>query len=440
MDADSFLSKLQKEVNKKGFDPIQDYGDDHEINSVYYSSEFEGFTEDDFIQWLTEHFEHKDGFKKETEHYEKVAKKTWDKLNKEEDKPIEGIIWKTALKDYIDSAFDSFGDRFFRNATFQNNKLVIYRCIAVEDTKEFISNLKKGTDLGEYWSWDRSGAECHWGYGKGKPIIITALASLPSIELDNTAYKNLNPALGEDEREIELKANKPITVIRVESEEGDVLFSGKKRAMASNITKEFNLTNAKLNRTLIAALKQIVFATDHKTVGKTKTWYHLTDRENFELDSDFEPQDNTFSIENRSGQKGIYLAPEIEHWVQGKGYWRPFVVEFDVDPSVKNGPGVHGRWGGEMFIPTSSFEKIEVKRVIPIDAYIREKYGDFGYVERALEQEFDTGKTIELGDWGNPINPPRGYKYTGLDVRDLSSSQTRDLVRQLEDALNTGAL
>jgi hypothetical protein len=43
---------------------------------------------------------------------------------------------------------------------------------------------------------------------------------------------------------------------------------------------------------------------------------------------------------------------DVERWLNGYGYWRPFVVEVAVDPSVRKDPGVHGRYGGELFIPT----------------------------------------------------------------------------------------
>ena len=160
------------------------------------------------------------------------------------------------------------------------------------------------------------------------------------------------------------------------------------------------------------------------------TWYHLTDRAKFKLDPKFAPADNAFALEDRSGRLGIYLAPDIERWIHGHGYWRPFVAEFRVDTSVQKDPGVHGRWGGEMFIPASSFDKIVLQRVIPIDAYCREKYGDYGWIENALEQEFDTGNPIpqRIGN----ISPLRGYKYTGLDVRDMPASETLRLKQQLK--------
>jgi hypothetical protein len=89
----------------------------------------------------------------------------------------------------------------------------------------------------------------------------------------------------------------------------------------------------------------------------------LTDRAKFKLNPKFAPADNAVAIEDRSGVPGIYLGTDVEKWVNGFGYWRPFVVEFKVDPSVLKDPGVHGRYGGEMFVPATSFDKLSIVRV-----------------------------------------------------------------------------
>lgn len=157
-------------------------------------------------------------------------------------------------------------------------------------------------------------------------------------------------------------------------------------------------------------------------------WYHLTDRPRFKLDAKFAPADNAVAIEDRSGRPGIYIAPDVERWVNGHGYWRPFVVEFDVDPSVKNDPGVHGRYGGEMFVPAASFGKLSIRRVIPIDAYAREVYNQPGWIESDLGVAFDTGEPVN-----HRTRYPR-YRYTGFDVRQLPMSEIKRLRAQLRRA------
>jgi hypothetical protein len=172
-----------------------------------------------------------------------------------------------------------------------------------------------------------------------------------------------------------------------------------------------------------------------KSVGSPagQLWYHLTDRSKFKLDSKYEPSDNALSIEDRSGRPGIYLAREVERWVNGHGYWRPFVVEFEVDPRIELDAGVHGRWGGEMFIPAASFSKLAIVRVIPIDAYARERFGEHGWIESRLGFTFDTREPIRHPGFNEPrINPYRGgYRYPGPDVRAMTPSSVRALKSDL---------
>lgn len=169
-------------------------------------------------------------------------------------------------------------------------------------------------------------------------------------------------------------------------------------------------------------------------VAMPTTWYHLTDRSKFKLDPKFTPEDNAIAIEDRSGKPGIYLGPDVELWVNGHNYWRPFVVEFRVDPSVKNDPGVHGRYGGEMFVPATSFDKLSITRVIPIDAYAREQYGEPGWIESELGVEFDTGLPVPrrgAPGWAEAYKKYRGYRYSGPDVRSMASSEVNRLKKQL---------
>lgn len=166
----------------------------------------------------------------------------------------------------------------------------------------------------------------------------------------------------------------------------------------------------------------------------TSTWYHLTDRAKFKLDPKFAPSDNAVAIEDRSGRPGIYLGADVEKWVNGFGYWRPFVVEFKVDPSVVSDPGVHGRYGGEMFVPATSFDKLTIQRVIPIDAYAREEYGEPGWIEGDLGVEFDTGTPIPSRGkpgWAEAYKKYKGYRYPGPDVRRMPSADVARLKKQL---------
>ena len=180
-------------------------------------------------------------------------------------------------------------------------------------------------------------------------------------------------------------------------------------------------------------------ADDASSSGTAKTehetWYHLTDNPHFHLNPEHAPADNSFSIEDRSGQRGIYLGKSPEHWFSGagEGYARPYLAEFHVHPSVKEAPGVHGRWGGEMFVPAEHSDKLKLHRVIPVDAYVRESYGTHGWIEQHHGSEFDTGKEIERPGFSAPLSAHYPFKervheagtwrYPGPDVRDMTPEQ-----------------
>jgi hypothetical protein len=161
------------------------------------------------------------------------------------------------------------------------------------------------------------------------------------------------------------------------------------------------------------------------------TLYHLTNKAKFKLDPNFTPTDNSISVYGRSGIKGIYLARDVEPWVNGHGYIRPFVAEILADPSALENDAV-GRWSGEIFVPSDQFHKLRVTRVIPIDAWCREKYGGHGWIERMSRREFDTGKEILSSAYYQ--YPFRGYRYDG-DVRTLPSAE----VNRLKAEFNLGA-
>lgn len=155
--------------------------------------------------------------------------------------------------------------------------------------------------------------------------------------------------------------------------------------------------------------------------------HHLTDCASFTLNAEFCPADNSLAIVDRSGRAGLYVG-DVEKWVNGFGYWRPFVVELRVDPAAL----VSGRWGGESFIPARDFDKVTVLRVIPLDAYAREHYGEHGWVESRLGREFDTGKPIKERGWNQPYTYPfEGWRYPGPDVRDMPETEVRRLRQDL---------
>ena len=155
--------------------------------------------------------------------------------------------------------------------------------------------------------------------------------------------------------------------------------------------------------------------------------FHITDKADFKLDPDHAPEDNSISINDRSGIKGIYLTRDVERWVNGHGYLRAFVAEISVDPSALEHDRL-GRFAGEVFIPADQFDKLTILRVIPIDAHCREVFGLHGWTETSLGHEIDTGDKITAKDWEQPF---RGWKYPH-DLRDMPEDEVETIRQRFE--------
>ena len=188
-----------------------------------------------------------------------------------------------------------------------------------------------------------------------------------------------------------------------------------------------------LRRWMTAVSTLTALTTLTEAAGPVKL-YHITNKPNFKLNPNHAPEDNAISIQDRSGHKGIYLTPDVEPWVNGHGYIRPFVAEIYADPSALDHDTV-GRWGGEIFIPADQFDKLKVHRVIPLDAFAREEYGEHGWIETSHGHEFDTGKEIPPQSFMQAYELPfKGYKYD-KDTRNMSP----DEVKRIKQHFNVGS-
>lgn len=166
--------------------------------------------------------------------------------------------------------------------------------------------------------------------------------------------------------------------------------------------------------------------TDWETVREAKTasggkLYHLADVVDFRLDPNFHPENNT-TLGGDWHEPGIFVAPDVERWVNGYGYWRPWVVEFDV-PS-----GVGKNFGGETFIPATEFDQIRIARVVPLDAWAREEYGEWGWTEEFYGTDFRTGEPIDPRD----RSANRGYRYPG-DARQEDRGWQAQYAQRVQD-------
>lgn len=229
MDIDSFLDKLKNETTKKGFtNSVVNTSSEGEVASIWY---YAGYTEDD------DYFEGE-----EFENFDKTGCF-----------PVEGPQWEDALQTYVDEYWDEFASDFAHHAETETGKLLIYREMTVPNVNKFLTLLKKGEvvegykGIGICWSWDKYRAEAHHGYDYKFSVVLTALVDFKDINLNATARKNLHPALGSDEAEIEVKKNAKLTIIKVEDQNKKVVWEkGKSKLQEIKIgaSKEDKILNA----------------------------------------------------------------------------------------------------------------------------------------------------------------------------------------------------
>ena len=116
--------------------------------------------------------------------------------------------------------------------------------------------------------------------------------------------------------------------------------------------------------------------------------YHLADKVDFTLDPEYSPTNNS-TLGGEWPEAGVFLTGTPEHWLNGYSYWRPWVVEFDVPEDAGKS------YGKEFFVPATAFDAVQLVRVMPLDGYCREEYGDYGWTETWSGKTFDTNEPID---------------------------------------------
>lgn len=162
--------------------------------------------------------------------------------------------------------------------------------------------------------------------------------------------------------------------------------------------------------------------TDQSVHGRRS--YHLTDNPRFELDPTYVPDQNYLAIYIRE-DAGIYLTDNPEYWVNAHNYVRPFVVEFEVAGDQEHA-GVPG--SSQEFIPADQYDRLKVTRIIPLDEWVRERFGEKGWVE----EHFNPSEYSIHEPYKRPFPD---YKYTGPDVRDMSEAETQKLTDRAKQYL-----
>lgn len=156
------------------------------------------------------------------------------------------------------------------------------------------------------------------------------------------------------------------------------------------------------------------------------TVHHLTGDPHFTPSSAHRPENNTTMGGSMSPR---LFVGDAHSWAEGEyGYRRPYVAEISAPRAVVQN---NGGYSGEKEIHARHFDKIQVKRVMPYDAHVRERYGVHGPAESYNGTTFDTDKKITPeqqrdADHGKR-NFPVGYKWSG-DTRDWSQQQHQEHV------------
>jgi hypothetical protein len=136
-----------------------------------------------------------------------------------------------------------------------------------------------------------------------------------------------------------------------------------------------------------------------------KQGWHLTSDPHFVANPESQPEWNSLAgdLMGDARPKGLFVTESPEYWMQAHGYERPYVAQ--VEGTVTNPPGSVMHKGREEFMQGA----VKTVRVLTIDEYAREVFGDVGWVEDYFG---DAPKAI-----------PKGY--VGRSAADMTPAELR---------------
>jgi len=112
----------------------------------------------------------------------------------------------------FENAVDEIQDHIDYDGTIE-----IWREMTVD--KNWLEHLiKQGKHLGIFWSFEEGTAEAHWGkFGSGQvKVKIKSITKEDYIDWKGTLIANMDPSIGEDEKEIRLARGTPIKIEEIE--------------------------------------------------------------------------------------------------------------------------------------------------------------------------------------------------------------------------------
>lgn len=138
--------------------------------------------------------------------------------------------------------------------------------------------------------------------------------------------------------------------------------------------------------------------------GTVKRGWHLTSDPHFVPDLTLKPEWNSFGgdLIGEKRPAGLFVGTP-EFWMQAHGYERPYVAE--IEGLVTNPAGAVMYPGREEFMQGHA----KTLRVLTIDEYAREVYGEEGWVEGYFSKS------------SRPPKMPKGYK--GRSVAEMTPEE-----------------
>lgn len=140
-------------------------------------------------------------------------------MNMDEEDIMETEDFKSWLVDHVEFKIDEVISNI--SGKIVDGRITVWREMTVSN--EWISKLPTtGMRLGKYWTFDEGSAEAYWGAKNDNTITFQTTIDEKYIDWHQTIMANIDPALGEDEKEITLFKNTPIYIDRIHLNDKDM--------------------------------------------------------------------------------------------------------------------------------------------------------------------------------------------------------------------------